>query len=169
MKLFIIFFFLLAIVSSFAQEKNTLVVDEKTGKPMLIGFIDRTALVDTAFSNWFDPEYHDYNVDLSALEDVSNSLSDITFTIVLGTWCSDSHEQVPRFVKILDALDVNFTEKVTMIAVDRNKIGLGDETVELNLKAVPTFIIFKNNVEIGRIVETPQESLEKDLVSIITK
>lgn len=163
----IILFFVIIIASLQAQQKNTLITDEKTGKPMLIGFIDRTALVDSNFSSWFDPEFKDYEVDVAALEGVENNLKDISITIVLGTWCSDSHEQVPRFLKILDILNFNQEEGITMIAVDRDKEGQADETDNLDIKAVPTFIIFRNSVEIGRIIETPKESLEKDLASII--
>lgn len=167
MKLLFICLFPLILFSTFAQEKNTLTTDEKTGKQMLIGFIDRSALVDTMFSDWFAPEYKEYEVDIAALDPIVNSMDDVTVTIVLGTWCSDSHQQVPRFLKILDVLNFNYQDKLTLIAVDRNKAGLGDETAELNIKAVPTFIIFRNDVEIGRIVETPIESLEKDFVSIL--
>jgi hypothetical protein len=34
---------------------------------------------------------------------------------------------------------------------------------------VPTILIFKDAIEIGRIVENPMESLEKDLFEIIKK
>ena len=38
----------------------------------------------------------------------------------------------------------------------------------LGIQRVPTFIIYKNNIESGRIIETPKTSLEQDLVNILT-
>lgn len=163
------FLFILIFAGSlFAQVKNTVITDEKTGEPMLIGFIDRNTLVDTAINKWFDPEFKQYEVDVPALDNVENNLKDISITIVLGTWCSDSHEQVPRFLKILDILNFNEEENLTMIAVDRNRAGQDNETDDLDIKLVPTIIIFRNSVEIGRIIETPKESLEKDFAAIIS-
>jgi len=37
----------------------------------------------------------------------------------------------------------------------------------LDIKRVPTFIIYENGEEIGRIIETPKKSLEKDLEKIV--
>jgi hypothetical protein len=40
--------------------------------------------------------------------------------------------------------------------------------VSLDIKRVPTFIIYKNNIETGRIIENPTTSLEQDMVNILT-
>lgn len=84
----------------------------------------------------------------------------------MGTWCSDSREQIPAFYKILDELNYP-SDKVTLICVDRKKKGLSNEADGLNIELVPTIIFYRNGEEIGRIIETPQESLEKDLLGII--
>ena len=143
MKYFILLFLFAGFFTA-AQQKNTFVTDSKTGKQMLLGFIDRTVLTDTTFASWYDPEYKDYNVDIPSLDVVVNNLKDISITIVLGTWCSDSHMQVPRFLKILDAVSFSYEDNLTLIAVDRSKHGLANETADMDIKAVPTFIIFKN-------------------------
>ncbi|MFT5986217.1 MAG: hypothetical protein ACI825_001717, partial [Planctomycetota bacterium] len=41
------------------------------------------------------------------------------------------------------------------------------ENVE-NIAYVPTIIILENGIELGRIVESTQETLEKDLLAIAT-
>ena len=38
----------------------------------------------------------------------------------------------------------------------------------LDIDRVPTFIIYKNNIEAGRIIENPITSLEQDMVNILT-
>jgi hypothetical protein len=163
-KIFVLILILVSI--SFAQEKNMLTVDGKSGKPMLLGICDRTAFADTSFAWWFNSEFDNYTVDSVALKDVSDKLKDVKITIVLGTWCSDSRREVPRFLKILDYLP--FEQKnLALICVDRNKTTPTGEVEKLDIKFVPTFIFYKNDLEIGRIVETPKETLEKDLLKIV--
>jgi thiol-disulfide isomerase/thioredoxin len=168
MRLFLLILFFIPILA-FAQDKNTMTIDSSSGKPMLIGFIDRTALSDSSFSWWLDSGYENYDVDLGALEPIANKMKDITFTVVLGTWCSDTRRELPRFFKIIDALNVTQPDQLTLIAVDRQKHGKEKETDALDITAVPTFIVFRDGTEIGRIVESPKKSLEQDLVSIILK
>lgn len=164
-----IFVLLLILVSiSFAQEKNKLSVDEKSGKPMLLGICDRTAFADTNFAWWFNSEFDNYLVDSASLKDVSAKLHDVKITIVLGTWCSDSKREVPRFYKIIDKTSYN-TQNLTLICVDGNKTTPDGLVEKLDIKLVPTFICIKDDKEIGRIVETPKETLEKDLASIVLK
>ena len=160
-------FFLFASIS-FAQEKNKLTVDEKSGKPMLLGYCDMAAFADSNFSWWFNSEYDNYTVDSVTLKDVSDKLKDVKITIVMGTWCSDSRREVPRFFRILDYISFDW-KNLTLICVDRNKTAPDCEVEKLNIKFVPTFIFYKNDIEIGRIIESPKESLEKDLVAMIIK
>jgi len=163
-------FLLLMIISAAicAQEKNKLVTDEKSGKPMLIGLCDRTAFADSNFSWWFNSEYDNYPSDSVAVVRFSKKLQDVKITIVMGTWCSDSRREVPRFYRILDQTGFN-TQNITLICVDRNKTAPDGLVEKLDIKLVPTFIFCRDDKEIGRIVETPKETLETDLVKIIVQ
>jgi hypothetical protein len=58
---------------------------------------------------------------------------------------------------------------VTFIGVDNAKLSQVDEYKSLNILRVPTFIIYKNNIEAGRIIENPSTSLEQDIVNILTR
>lgn len=150
----------------FAQEKNKLTVEEQSGKPMLIGVCDRTAFADTSFSWWFKSEFDNYNPDSIAVKKLFEVIKNVKITIVMGTWCSDSRREVPRLFNLLDKIGYD-ERNLTLICVDRKKVSPAGEVEKLDIKLVPTFIFYENNKEIGRIVESPKESLEKDLVKII--
>lgn len=164
----VIILFLLTFSVVKAQQYNNSSVDTVKNKKMLIGYCTREAFQDTAFKGWFDEQYNNYQPDYDVLDKLEGKLDDISITIVMGTWCSDSREQIPSFYKILDELNYP-SEKITLICVDRKKKGLSDEADNLNIELVPTIIFYRNSNEIGRIIETPQESLEKDMLEILSQ
>ncbi|MCH8170375.1 MAG: thioredoxin family protein [Bacteroidetes bacterium] len=167
MKLTVIFTFLILFsVTTVAQNKK--IKDTKTSAPMLIGEINRQAFQDSVFSWWFNSEYQMYEVDSTSLKSDADKLRNYDITLVLGTWCSDSRREVPRFLKILDYLNYP-KDKIKIYAVDRSKKGLNNEIDSLNIQKVPTIIFYKNNKETGRIIEEPKVTLEKDLANIVTK
>lgn len=149
-------------------KKDTLVKDILTQEPMLLGYCTRQAFNDTSFSWWFKSVYDMYEVDSVTTQKMAGRLDSLDITIVMGTWCSDSRREVPRFFKILDSM--KFPEKnVTIITVGRNLKGMGTETDSLDIERVPTFIFYKNGKELGRIIESPKVSLEKDMLNILDK
>ncbi|MCA2005517.1 MAG: thioredoxin family protein [Ignavibacterium sp.] len=168
MKTVLIILIALTFSEIFAQQFNHSTIDTVKNKKMLIGYCTREAFQDTAFKDWFDEHYNNYQPDYEILDKLEGKLDNISITIVMGTWCSDSREQIPAFYKILGELNYP-SDKITLICVDRKKKGLSDEADNLNIELVPTIIIYRNVNEIGRIVETPQESLEKDLLGILLK
>lgn len=151
----------------FAQKYNTITTDKKTDKPMLIGYTTLDAFKDSSFSWWWNSEYNMYNVDSTEIEKLKVMLKDIDITIVMGTWCSDSRTEVPHFYKILDKIGYP-VENVTLTSVDREKQGLENEVEGLEIEFVPTFIFYDRGKEVGRIVEMPYETLEKDMLEIIS-
>lgn len=161
--LFLIIIFISSLTA--AQDKNKSTIDTTKNKKMLIGYCDRSAFADTAFT-WFDEEYEKYEIDESALEIDRSELKDITIHIVMGTWCSDSREQIPRLYKILDYLKIG-EDKITLISIDRNKKAESLDLNEYVVEKVPTIIVYKDGFEMGRIIETPEESLEADLSNYI--
>lgn len=150
-----------------AQENHRLLIDERSNKPMLVGTCQREALQDSNFSGWFNSEYENYKVKKEFDNEIIEKLENTEITIVMGTWCSDSRREVPRFYKILDSLKFP-DSKINLILVDRTKNGLENEVEGLNIELVPTMIFYdKNKKELGRIIETPEETLEEDLIDII--
>jgi hypothetical protein len=146
--------------------KDTVVIDTTNNQRMLLGYCSRQAFQDTSFSWWYNSLYDMYEIDSSTAASCKNKLDSIKITVVMGTWCSDSRRVVPKFLRILDYLKFP-DDKVSIIAVGRDKKGRANETEGLKIKVVPTIIFYKNDVEIGRILEFPKESLEKDMLKIL--
>lgn len=118
------------------------------------------------FSQWYTTEYEQYNVQTEVLASAKPDLKGITIKFVLATWCKDSKREVPRFIKILNTLEFPL-EKMEIIGVDRKKV-CPEAGVEAGfVDYVPTFFVYRNGIEIGRIVEHPTESLESDLLKIL--
>ena len=158
--------FVLYAICTYAQVTNTVIADSSSGKPMLLGMVTREAFKDTSFSWWFDSEYKNYDPDTTAVSQLINKVKDFSVVIIMGTWCSDSRREVPRFLKIMDAVNFNQPAGLKIICVDRNKRGKGTEADGLNIELVPTIIISQKGKEIGRIIESPKLTLEKDLLGM---
>lgn len=147
---------------------NKIVLDTTNGEEIMIGFCDIDALMNfSEFGSQYQLEFNEYQPNTDSLSSIQDNNSEIRIQIVLGTWCSDSQREFPRFIKILQLVGFPM-ENLQIIGVDRDKkadvVGLN----ELNINLVPTIIIYKDNIEIGRIIETPINSLESDLAKILT-
>ncbi len=151
-----------------AQNINKTIIEEKSGKPILVGVCDRTAFADTNFSWWYKPGYDNYETNKTDLDTIKQKLSDVKIIIVAGSWCSDSRREVPRLFKIVDELKID-SPAVKLICVDRDKKAEGTEIEKLDIKLVPTFIFYCDEKELGRIVESPQTTLEGDIKDILNK
>ena len=150
----------------FSQTMNTEITDAKRGKNVLGGFCDEKGLEKGECGVYFKSQYETYSPKEKTIEKLKAKLNNYDIKIVFATWCSDSKLQVPRFYKVLDLVDFNKSQLET-IGVDSNKNALVVNIAGLNIKLVPTFIVYKHGKEIGRIVEIPIKSLEDDLLKII--
>lgn len=161
---------LLVILSSslFSQTKNVVIMDEKINKNVMIGYCDRSGLEQGVFGTYFTSQYELYTPKEAVIKKLTEVINKVKITVVFGTWCSDSKLQMGRFYKILD--ETGYKEKnLTVIGVNRDKNALSLNIDNLDVKLVPTFIIYQNDKELGRIVETPKKSLEDNLWKIVKK
>lgn len=135
---------------------------------VLLGEQPRSAFDQLPFKHWFDSIYHAYSANPGLLK---NAWTDEQVDVFMGTWCGDSRREVPRLLKIMDSLGIP-PQKVRIICTKSgnpgHKTSPGREEQGLYIFRVPTFIVRKNGKEIGRIVEFPVQSLEKDLLAIIS-
>jgi thiol-disulfide isomerase/thioredoxin len=161
--------FVLFITYASAQEVNRTKIDEKSQMEVLIGLCNRDGLKSNLFKTYYESEYSSYTPEATTMAILKTAMAtkNIKVTVVMGSWCGDSQEQVPRFFKIIDAIGYADTN-VTIYCVDRTKKTDKGETDNLNITLVPTIIFYQDGKEIGRITETPKTSIEKDMLEIIS-
>lgn len=93
--------------------------------------------------------------------------AEATLTVVLGSWCPDSKNYVPRLLKALHAAG-NDRLRVNIIGIDSQFHDPMATIQQRGITNVPTLIVERGGREIGRVVETPaSDSMEQDLVAIL--
>jgi hypothetical protein len=169
LKRSILFFLLLmtTAASALAQNKNHVVYDSLRKQEVIVGLCDREFLEGfSPFNLHYADEYRSYHSTLQPTSETDSLIKELFITIVLGTWCGDSREQLPRFFRVTDQLGIP-PEHITLIGVDGRKQSTDPDVTPMAIERVPTFIFTRNCKELGRIIETPQKSLEEDLLEII--
>ena len=119
-------------------------------------------------SEWFNDFYSYYETDKDIIDQLKPYLKDLQIKAFMGTWCGDSKRETPHFYKILELANFNFN-KLELITVNRSKRTPDNLQEGLDIIKVPTFIFYKDGKEIGRFVERVRESLEKDMLKIVSE
>lgn len=92
--------------------------------------------------------------------------ADLKVKILFGTWCHDSEREVPRMLKLLAASGVK-EDNISLISLDIRKEEPEGRAKALDVRFTPTFIFFSDDVELGRIIERPVESLQADIAEMV--
>lgn len=169
-QLLYLFLFAMVFTTCKAQELNA--EFKPDGKQAyLIGKIDKSGFEDEKYSSWFNNNYEAYKPEAEVIKALKLKLKDYNIKLFMGTWCGDSKREVPKFYKILEAADYPMNQLMA-VAVSREKSMYKEspqhEEKGLNIVRVPTFIIYKDGKEVNRVIERPVETLEKDILNIIT-
>ena len=159
MKKTLFFVCLFLITNCFGQNKDA------SGD--LIGVVTKASFNQQPYANWFNTNFDRHTVDINTISKLKKALKSVKIKAFMGTWCGDSRRETPIFYKILEA--TNFKLKnLEMITVNRGKSTPDNLQEGYNIIRVPTFIFYKKGKEIGRYVEYARESMEKDMLKILT-
>lgn len=123
---------------------------------------------DTTYSSWYNENYDNFSIEEANYDWIQNLKND-QVDIYLGTWCGDSQEWVPRFLKLWDTLGLSRDQlKFTALygSGEQYKQGPNREEEGLNIHRVPTFIFKEDGEEYARIVESPSTDLFTDVAQI---
>lgn len=163
----IIFILSILFIASCSNTQQVVLTAKKDNRGNLIGTSDKKLLQENY--SWFTQKYNNYTPNTQVIKQLKPLLRNVTIKAFMGTWCGDSKRETPPFYKIIDA--AGFKEKnITMVAMNRSKRYNGMEKT-YNVRRVPTFIFYKKDKEIGRIVERrgARQSFEKDILNILSK
>jgi len=149
---------------------TNLEIKNESGQLILAGHGSHSVLQEPNYKAWYDKSYDAYTVDTATTTELKPLLKKTQMEIFLGSWCGDSKREVPRMLKVLQNAGMD-TAKVSLYFVDNStasyKQSPQHEEKGKNVHHVPTFIMYEDNKEVGRIVESPKQSLEKDLLTIL--
>lgn len=137
-----------------------------SGNLELVGKLSKEEIL-KHFPDWQE-EASSYFPKLEMIEKLNSIDYNIKIECFLGTWCSDSKEHVSSYFKIMEMAD-NLLISSTYIGIPRDKESRKPFIQGKNIEKVPTFIVYINGQERGRIIETPQKSVEEDLIDIINR
>jgi tetratricopeptide (TPR) repeat protein len=140
------------------------------GDTILSGHCSVSILQTQPYKKWFDESYENYIVDTQTALLTKPLLENKNVEIFLGSWCSDSKREVPRLLKVLQTVDFD-TSHLQLIFVDdasnAYKQSPQHEEAGRNIHHVPAMIFYDEKKEVGRIIESPNVSLEKDMLEIL--
>lgn len=116
---------------------------------------------------WFTPRYDKFNPKEDAMETIKENINDYKIVMFMGTWCPDSHREVPKFYKILEDAGYDMDQLEVYALAHGMKSEEGYEK-GLNITNVPTLIFYKDDEEVNRFVEHARETAEKDIAKIVS-
>jgi thiol-disulfide isomerase/thioredoxin len=152
--------------SKLSADKDYITVPDDRAK-IVSGKINRSILeTDTAFA-WFKENRKWGEADAKAIEAIQKNASKFSLVVVIGTWCHDSNNLLPKLYRLLDKSGYP-DSKVLLIAVDRNKKAYKNLQEKYSITNTPTFIVFQKGKEVGRVTEYGKTGyMEKELGEII--
>jgi thiol-disulfide isomerase/thioredoxin len=166
MKYLFVFLFLSMSISTFAQSDFDKSKDSENNAIVYKGQITFEDLKAEPTFNWFTEGTEQYKPDAREVEFLKKNLKSYRLVVLLGTWCEDSQNLIPKLNKVLQTAEFPMSQ-YQMFGVNREKAAKYAEKQMYKLEKVPTIIVFKGNKEVGRIVETVEKSVENGLVKII--
>ncbi|MFP5285946.1 MAG: thioredoxin family protein [Thermoanaerobaculia bacterium] len=134
--------------------------------PVIVGATTRER-IEEAHPEWVSAEAGS-TPDAAASQALASVPPGAEVTVFLGTWCSDSRREVPRFWKAIDQAGADVPFAIHYIGVDQEKKQPSAPVTNNDVRYVPTFIVQREGREVGRIVEESPNGIEKDLLALLT-
>ena len=146
---------------------NSFMIKRDTdGSIMLVGISDKDSLMNDNNFHWFNDGYERYEPNNASIRIINEHLPSLHILVFAGTWCGDTHTLLPEFYKAMDAAGVGDAQ-ITLHLVDRDKKTQDGSSDNYSIANVPTFIIVKHNIELGRVVESVKTSIEAEIADIL--
>lgn len=133
---------------------------------ILNGPITKEGLRKMPYKVWFNSNYKTYIVDTETLKNIKKkSLKDLKILAFMGTWCHDSNREIPRLLRVVEEMGI--AEQLELYGLDVNKKSQFEREKAFDIRKTPTIIFMRDGEEIGRILEKPKVSFEKEFEKIL--
>ncbi len=156
----------LLIIAGCGGESPYRITVEAQGTKIVVGKFTRSLLESDSSFSWYRRNYDAFIPDSASIVYLSTAAHNVHFIVVGGTWCSDTKHELPKFFKTV-ALSHIAETNIELYGVDRSKKSNDGLTEKYSVTRVPTFILFSNGKEIGRIVESTKNGMEYDLAGLL--
>jgi hypothetical protein len=139
---------------------------DKNGSIVLKGKVTLEQLNERKKFEWLASGVERYHPNQDIVDSLK-AFKDFSLVVVLGTWCSDTKEQLPKLIKVLQQMNYPL-KSIQLIAVGRDK-KVPRQFRNYTVQNVPTIFVLRQNNVIGKVVETPIKSMEEDVLEILRK
>jgi len=141
---------------------------ERPGEKTFKGIISKEILLNEPSFKWYAENLNGYTPNAKAMEGLKKHADSIQLLVFMGTWCEDSHFVIPKFYSLTETAGFS-KDRITLIGVDRDKKTFSHLAEALNIINVPTIIVYKKGLEMGRVVEFGKYGLfDMDLGEILS-
>ena len=114
----ILFVIFMSCKNSNPKNKNNDLIDKDIEYVDLIEDFKRKDLTKSPYDSWFTENYNNYELDIETADKIKKLLNrKLSIKVIMGTWCSDSRENVPGFFKLMDYLKFS-NRKIQLIGLD---------------------------------------------------
>ena len=109
-----------------------------------------------------------YTPDSAAVEYMATLDESLEVIVFLGSWCPESKKYIPRLMK---ALEVSSSEHINVkyVGVDAQKKSPKEFLKKHQIKYIPSVVVLKGDIEVGRLAKKPQEPIELEFVEILKR
>lgn len=159
-RIFLTFLFLMFSISVQGQK-----APDRNGN--LVGYLEKVDFLQGKFQSWFLEEYDHYQPKEKVVKKIQKELEGVKVKIFMGSWCHDSHREIPRYFKLMEAVGFDLKAHSKIVGLTRGKKTPDNLQEGFNVKNTPTFIFYRDGKEIGRYIEHSRQSMEKDFLKIL--
>lgn len=119
-------------------------------------------------TDWNLDSIAQYHPDAARCLEIKNicGKDSVEFIIIAGSWCGDTKSELPKLMKVFDVCKLEPDDYI-LVGVGKDKVINTNISKSINVDRVPTLIILKNGLELGRIIEYPELSWEHDIAIVL--
>lgn len=154
-KKFSFFFIFLLLAASQLSAQTPYTSSPDAGHPggvILNGIVSKYALQNNDTFKWYATNQNAYAPAPTVLNAMATAKGKYQFVVFGGTWCSDTQFILPRFFGLQEKSGYP-DNGISFFAVDRAKHTIGNLDAAFKITNVPTIIVMKDGLEVGRVVE----------------